>query len=65
MAPKRKQPTKRRKKTASCEAVVEKQKESTREPDSRLLCKMKIVMDSVQKGYTHQAKNIGTEIIIT
>ena len=64
MAPKRKNPTKRRKKTDSTEAQDEQLKKEDSKSESRLLSKMKSIMESVQKGYTHQAKNIGNVIFI-
>ena len=63
MAPKRKQPAKRRRKTDSTEKVQEPPVKDDTKPENRLLSKMKNIMDSVQKGYTHQAKNIGRFIL--
>ena len=64
MAPKRKQPAKRRRKTDSTEKVQEPPVKDDPKPENRLLSKMKNIMDSVQKGYTHQAKNIGRFILL-
>eukprot|EP00116_Pleurobrachia_bachei_P000862 sb/3461124/ len=66
MAPKRKPPTKRRKKSSTDEARPVVAPSTTEEEDdgsekrvvSKLLAKMKLIMQSVQKGYTHQTKNI-------
>ena len=78
MAPKKRAPNKRRKKSESTETDEQtkaknghEKKETLRKskviekdeiqmPESKVLTKMKSILDSVQKGYSHQAKNIGT-----
>ena len=62
MAPKRKKPRNRREKTNSEEEKAKQVTPEEAKPESKLLTKMKSVMDSVQKGYTHQAKNIGRNL---
>ena len=48
--------TEKREEVRKCKDV---EKYESEKPDSKLLSKMKSILDSVQKGYSHQAKNIG------